>query len=91
MSAEFHVPVIGGNDPGARHHLTLIPFVDYGQAWNHHEQSSSLYSVGAGFEWQFKPVTVEFYYGYALNKPKQQQSGNIQDDGLHFKARWDVF
>ncbi len=91
MSTEFHVPIIGGNDPGARHRLTLIPFMDYGQAWNHHEQAASLYSVGAGFEWQFKPVTVEFYYGYALNKPKQQQSGNIQDDGLHFKARWDVF
>lgn len=91
VSTEFHLPIIGGNDPRARHRLTLIPFMDYGEAWNHYERSAALYSVGAGFEWQFKPVSVEFYYGYALNKAKPQQTGDLQDDGLHFKARWDVF
>ncbi|TRW92859.1 ShlB/FhaC/HecB family hemolysin secretion/activation protein [Candidatus Methylobacter oryzae] len=91
MSAEFHFPVIGGSDPGARHHLTLIPFADYGRAWNHGEQSAELYSVGAGFEWQFKPVSAGLYYGYALNKTQPRQKGDLQDDGLHFQARWDVF
>ncbi len=91
LSTEFRLPIIGGNVPSATHRLTLIPFMDYGEAWNHGEQAVALYSLGAGFEWQFKPVTVEFYYGYALNKAKPQQKGDLQDDGLHFRARWDVF
>lgn len=91
VSTEFRLPVIGGGDPGARHRLTLVPFMDYGQAWNHGEQSDALYSIGAGVEWQFKPVSFELYYGYALNKTSPQQRGDLQDDGLHFQARWDVF
>lgn len=90
VSTEFRLPLIG-SDPGARHRLTLIPFMDYGQAWNHGEQSDAIYSIGAGVEWQFKPVSVELYYGYALNKTGPQQRGDLQDDGLHFQARWDVF
>ncbi|MDP2904102.1 MAG: ShlB/FhaC/HecB family hemolysin secretion/activation protein [Methylovulum sp.] len=91
LSTELHFPLIGGNHPSARHRLTLIPFMDYGNAWNHGESSTELYSVGAGFEWQFKPVSVEFYYGYAINKAKPPQQGDLQDDGIHFQARWDVF
>lgn len=91
VSAEFHLPLIGDSDPGARHRLTLIPFMDYGEAWNHGEQSAALYSIGAGFEWQFKPVSVGLFYGYALNKTNPRQKGDLQDDGLHFQARWDVF
>lgn len=91
FSTEFHLPIIGGNDANARHRLTLIPFMDYGEAWNHNERANALYSVGAGFDWQFKPISVEFYYGHALNKTAQQQNGDLQDDGIHFKARWDVF
>jgi len=91
VSTEFRLPVIGGGDPSARHRLTLVPFMDYGQAWNHGEQSDALYSIGAGVEWQFKPVSFELYYGYALNKTSPQQRGDLQDDGLHFQARWDVF
>ena len=91
VTAEFHLPLIGGSDPSAIHRLTLIPFMDYGEAWNHGEQSAALYSIGAGFEWQLKPVSVGLFYGYALNKAKPQQKGDLQDDGLHFQARWDVF
>lgn len=91
LLTEFHVPLLGGNDPAAAHRLTLIPFMDYGEAWNHGESSDALFSVGIGFEWQFKPVLVEFFYGHKLNDVKQPQKGDIQDDGLHFQARWDVF
>jgi hemolysin activation/secretion protein len=92
LSTEFHLPLIGGSESNAIHRLTLIPFMDYGEAWNHGDnRSTALYSIGAGFEWQLKPVSVELYYGYALNKAKPQQKGDLQDDGLHFRARWDVF
>ncbi|MDD2759360.1 MAG: ShlB/FhaC/HecB family hemolysin secretion/activation protein [Methylomonas sp.] len=91
LSTELHYPLIGDNDPNAEHRLTLIPFFDYGRAWNHGEKSSDLYSIGLGFEWQFKPVKIDLFYGYALNRPQPDQRTDIQDDGLHFQARWDVF
>ncbi|MGZ5051493.1 MAG: ShlB/FhaC/HecB family hemolysin secretion/activation protein [Methylobacter sp.] len=91
VSAEFRLPVIGGSDAGARHRLTLIPFLDYGEAWNIDEQSAALFSIGAGFEWQFEPVSVGLFYGHALREAQPQQHGDLQDDGLHFQARWDVF
>lgn len=91
LSMELHVPLMNGSDSNAIHRLTLIPFMDYGKAWNHGEHSTALYSIGAGFAWQFKPVSVELYYGYALNKAKPYQQGDLQDDGLHFQAHWDVF
>lgn len=91
VTTEFRLPLIGGSDANARHRLTLIPFMDYGEAWNHGEQSAALFSIGAGFEWQLKPVSVGLFYGYALNEAKPQQKGDLQDDGLHFQARWDVF
>lgn len=91
LSTEFHLPLIGGNTPNAIHRLALVPFMDYGEAWNHGESSAALFSIGAGIEWQLKPVSVEFYYGHALNKANPQQKSDIQDDGLHFQARLDVF
>ena len=91
ISTELHYPLLGGNETNARHRLTLIPFVDYGRAWNHGEAADELYSVGAGFEWMFKPVSVNFYYGYALHKDKPLQKGDLQDNGIHFQARWDLF
>lgn len=92
VSAEFRMPLL---DTG-RQQLQLIPFMDYGEAWNHVPQSgeqggNALHSVGIGFEWRYQPVLVEFYYGHALLTPQNKQSKDIQDDGIHFQARWDVF
>ena len=91
LSMEFHYPLIGGNDPSTQHRFTLIPFMDYGEAWNLGERSDALWSIGAGFNWQFRPLSAEFFYGYALNKPQPRQSGNLQDDGVFFQVRLDVF
>lgn len=91
VSTEFHYPLLGGNETNAVHRLTLIPFIDYGRAWNHGEAADELYSVGAGFEWMLKPVSVNFYYGYALHKANPLQKGDLQDNGIHFQARWDLF
>jgi hemolysin activation/secretion protein len=91
VSAEFHFPLIGGSDPAAIHRFTLIPFMDYGEARNHREKSVALHSVGIGCEWLLKPMQANFYWGHPLNKPQPQQEGDLQDDGLHFQVRLDVF
>lgn len=95
LSLEFHYPIIGGNDPQARHRLTLIPFMDYGEAWNNYEifkgVQKTLYSMGIGFNWQLGPVSSDFFYGYAFNRPEPHTTGDPQDYGIHFQTRLDVF
>ena len=72
-------------------HLNLVPFIDYGSAWNKGEKQDDLLSAGAGFDFDWKQLHTEFYYGYAIYQPTQKQQGDVQDMGIHFKARLDVF
>lgn len=90
VSAEYRYPVLAVTNLNALAHLYLVPFVDYGSAWNQGEKTQNLFSVGAGFELDWKPFHSEFYYGYALNQPTQNQQGDLQDAGIHFRARLDV-
>ena len=90
LSLEFRYPLLGGNDPAARHRLSLIPFMDYGEAWNLNQRSEALHSVGIGFNWEYKPVYAELYWGYKLIKPRPDPHTNLQDDGIHFLVRLDL-
>jgi hemolysin activation/secretion protein len=100
FSLEYRYPLWAGEaakGDNRMNSLILIPFLDYGKAWDYPgaftsgENNNALFSVGMGFLWQFKPLSTEFFYGYAINKPKPNQTGNLQDDGIHFQARLDVF
>lgn len=95
LSLEFHYPLIADTDSEYGHQLTLIPFVDYGKAWNvvgnSQNQQQDLYSVGLGFNWKFNILSTDFFYGYALNTPSPKTNGDIQDSGIHFQARLNVF
>jgi hemolysin activation/secretion protein len=90
LSLEFRYPMIGGNNPAARHRLVLVPFMDYGEAWNLNQRAETLHSVGIGFNWEFKPVYAELYYGYKLIKPRPDSHSDLQDDGIHFLIRLDA-
>lgn len=94
LSAEYHWPLIGGTDVNAKHQLILIPFVDYGEAWNIPRIESGvqrhLLSVGLGFNWQYKPVSLDLFYGYAINRPKPNTHGDLQDEAIHFQIRVDA-
>jgi hemolysin activation/secretion protein len=92
VMAEFHYPVLdAATIAETQIHLNLVPFIDYGSAWNIHEKEESLFSVGGGFELDWKQFHSEFYYGYALNAPSQKQQGDLQDMGIHFRAHVDTF
>ncbi len=97
VSLEYRYPLWTGMAAKSDNSLILIPFLDYGEAWDYPsvftngQDISALFSVGLGFIWQFKPLNTEFFYGYAINKPKPNQTGNLQDDGIHFQVRLDVF
>ncbi|TAN48298.1 MAG: ShlB/FhaC/HecB family hemolysin secretion/activation protein [Methylococcaceae bacterium] len=89
-SLEFHYPLYGG-DSGARHTLTLLPFMDYGGAWNHHAQAEYLHSVGLGLNWHYEQWHAEFYWAHRINAPQLVQHGDLQDEGVHFQVKLDAF
>lgn len=94
LSTEYHWPLIGSGDTNTKHNLTLIPFVDYGEGWNNSTIAKNsqrhLLSVGVGINWHYKPVTLDLYYGYAINRPKPRTQGDLQDEAIHFQVRVDA-
>ena len=68
--------------------LYLVPFFDYGRAWNTNTVVSPtpewLGSVGVGTIWNFwRGSRFEVYWGQRLNPPAQSHHTNLQDYGVH--------
>jgi hemolysin activation/secretion protein len=100
FNAELHYPLFAYEFWGTAGRLDIIPFMDYGAAWNlktswePYAKTDTLWSVGVGLQWQHEPFFTDFYYGYTLNKPVRPQAAAfdaMQDNGLYFQARLNVF
>jgi len=94
---EFRYPLFGG-EPAAKHSLFLIPFMDYGGAWNNptlsnlNPEKDYLHSVGIGFDWHYRHMNTEFFWAHDIaNKNSLTGARNIQDDGIHFKVSFVAF
>jgi hemolysin activation/secretion protein len=91
---DFRYPLFGGDDSRSEQSLFLIPFMDYGGAWNNPTQSDLkpkkdyLHSVGIGFDWHYKYVNTEFFWAHDITNVKLPTgtARDIQDDGIHFKV-----
>ena len=92
LSAEFHWPLSFGRDSKQR--LTLIPFIDFGEAWNNADNPNGpqkqLFSAGLGFNWRYQPIALDLYYGYAINPAQPSNRGDLQDEAVHFQVRVDA-
>ncbi len=88
-SVEFHYPLVG--EPNAKQVLSLVPFVDYGGAWNRNQSARYLLSTGLGLNWKFDQVNAEFYWAHKLNTPEMSQHHDLQDEGVHFQLKLDAF
>ena len=85
MSLEIRYPLLL---PGTAygHQLRIIPFFDFGQAWNKHQEKKSLYSAGIGLNWQWRQFGAEFYWAKALNNlGTVDREYDVQDSGIHFQ------
>jgi hemolysin activation/secretion protein len=75
--------------------LYLVPFFDYGRAWNTNAVNPSqewLASAGVGTIWNFwQGSRFELYWGQRLNPPTQARHTNVQDYGVHFQLVVEVF
>jgi hemolysin activation/secretion protein len=87
FNLEFRYPLF--DRPGDRHRLVLIPFFDFGEAWNTGQDRERLSSVGLGLSYQYQRLFADFFYGKALLKPTVETSGNLQDEGIHFQVRYE--
>jgi hemolysin activation/secretion protein len=94
-SAELHVPLLG--DGKAEYRFDVVPFFDYGAAWNNADITSAnpstqnLYSTGIGFQFHVPHFGGEFFWAHRLEDSTIKQHGDLQDDGIHFQARLDAF
>ena len=88
-SVEFHYPLVG--EPNAKQVLSLVPFVDYGGAWNRNQSARYLLSTGLGLNWKFDQFNAEFYWAHKLNTPEMSQHHDLQDEGVHFQLKLDAF
>ena len=87
MSVEIRYPLW---QPSAMqgHQLRIVPFFDFGQAWNKHEEAKILYSAGVGLKWQWQQLGAEFYWAKALNRVDSvAQEYDAQDSGIHFQLQ----
>lgn len=87
ITAEFRYPLL--DRPATRHRLFLVPFVDYGEAWNKGEEGDALAAIGLGLNYQFRGFSAELYVGERLIEPEVEGSGDLQDHGVHFQLRYD--
>ncbi len=91
VSAEFRIPLWQQSTKNG-HDIKIIPFFDYGQTWNHHQKSKTLYSAGVGLKWDWEQLGAEFYWAQALNNPDVvDQEHDAQDSGIHFQVQARLF
>jgi len=86
-SLEARVPVISTDRRGDIFYL--VPFFDYGRAWNTNVANPSpdqwLASVGIGLIWHiWQGSRLEFYWGHQLNR-LDLGDDSLQDLGMHFQ------
>ncbi len=101
-SFETRVPLFRGKRWAD--YLELVPFVDYGKAWNETSPLEpvlkDILSIGVGVRWALtlpKPIEMrpqfEFFWGHRLNNVDTSSGGkhDLQDDGVHFQFSMNIF
>lgn len=94
-STELHVHLLGDNQ--TKYRFDLVPFFDFGAAWNNHDSTPTqqtiqhIHSAGIGFQFRIHRFTSEFFWAHRLESKSPQQHGDLQDQGIHFQARLDAF
>jgi hemolysin activation/secretion protein len=67
----------------------LVPFYDFGGAWNVKNSPSptTISSVGAGLVLTpSKHFSAQLYWGYQLRKLNKSDDSGLQENGIHFKV-----
>lgn len=88
-SVEFHYPVARAAGPDR--FLTIIAFTDHGAAQNQNRASDRLASVGIGVNARYRGLVGELYFAHRLRDVPGDTGSNLQDKGIQFQVRYDMF
>jgi hemolysin activation/secretion protein len=93
-SAEVQVPILRVSDINGRLHV--IPFVDFGVAWNNSPREISdpntLAGLGLGLRWsQGNRFTARLDWGIPLVPVDSNNRGTWQENGLYFSLQYNPF
>lgn len=91
LNAEFVYPL--WQSGSGRGELTLVPFIDYGRGQNQGRDSDDLSSAGLALRYKLGGLSVDLTFAEKIEHPDEvdNQSGNLQDDGIHFRISYDFF
>jgi hemolysin activation/secretion protein len=72
----------------------LVPFIDYGYARNRgvSKNAESLLSAGLGLRWSLdNRWFAELHYGYAIEEAGLTDGDDLQDKGIHFQLKANIW
>jgi hemolysin activation/secretion protein len=82
-------PLWGGVlDP--RHGLYLVPFVNYGGAWDYNQSATYVSSAGLGLDLQYETFNASLYWAERLDSYHLPRGTpyDLQDNGVTFQVKW---
>lgn len=89
VSAEVQLPILRVS--GGKGVIQVVPFVDFGTAWNSSGQANpspnTLAFFGLGLQWQQDNFTARLDWGIPLVSV-HSQSGTGQENGLYFSVKY---
>ncbi len=91
LSAEARIPLL--RDARGRERLQLVPFADFGKAWNRDRRASqrSIASLGLGLRLDLGRVRAGIYWGGRLRPVDRRDGDGLQDAGLHLELEVAAF
>lgn len=90
LNAEYHYPLLlPGQESG--HKIMLVALSDVARANNKGEVAQNLASAGIGLNWQWRDWTADLVWARRLTSLPGQNSGNLQDHGLHLQLSYHLF
>jgi hemolysin activation/secretion protein len=90
LSGEVRYPFESLNLMGYPLFFTLVPFTDFGSAWNLGGPRGNLCSVGAAINLKYQAIQGDLTYGYALKRLSHDPIRDVQDEGIFFRIAYDV-
>ncbi len=98
---EAHLPIFWGQT-GLPYGIYLVPFLNYGGAWDYRQSGTNLFSTGIGIDGQYnwvgfdganQSLSASLYWANRLTDYKLTPGTpyDLQDNGVNFQMRLQVF
>ena len=98
---EAHLPIFWGQT-GLPYGIYLVPFLNYGGAWDYRQSGTNLFSTGIGIDGQYnwvgfdganQSLSASLYWANRLTDYRMTPGTpyDLQDNGVNFQMRLQVF